>query len=272
MGWKVMHIDGEQIWRTRPISESWTEIHKERSIKRMESIKKRWTKLRFGQEVNALFLEDLQQYFPDDLIERAMTETRPTSPTKTGTNFMGNDLARMGGDQFSAEILNKSEHEQSPLIHVENITMTELLTTQNEREILSLDLIWNPLKIGIDAGAGTLGVSVLDHLRETDIGYKVVAMNNRTITIDGDGKTQRIFMEDMYENLKGMMERQEIRLLNDPEIRASLKSVQWETSNDPKKISKTRIFSTFGHIVEGLNRAAWLAKETKNLNIQIHWV
>jgi len=43
--------------------------------------------------------------------------------------------------------------------------MTELLTTQNEREILSLDLIWNPLKIGIDAGAGTLGVSVLDHFK-----------------------------------------------------------------------------------------------------------
>jgi hypothetical protein len=101
---------------------------------------------------------------------------------------------------------------------------------------------------------------------------KVVAMNNRDISLDAEGKRkQKIFKEDMYENLLDMVEKGEILLLDDPEIFASLKSVQWEIT-DRGSVTKIRIFGNYTHVAEALVRAAYLAKKEKINKLWISYI
>ena len=58
------------------------------------------------------------------------------------------------------------------------------------------------------------------------------------------------------------MENGEITLLNDDEVKLSLRSVQAEYTDT----GMLRIFGEHSHIVEGLIRAAWASKD-KSLNI-----
>jgi hypothetical protein len=140
---------------------------------------------------------------------------------------------------------------------------------RNEDLILQFNNVWNPKKIGIDAGAGSLGVSILDHLLQNrEVNRKIIAMNNREVFLDrNEEKKQRLFKEDMYDNLKSMMENSEIDLLDDEKVILSLASVQMELVKDSHDNTKVRIFGTDTHIAEGLIRAAWLAKKEKTLNL-----
>ena len=89
-------------------------------------------------------------------------------------------------------------------------------------------------------------------------------MNNRAISLDREGKKkQRIFKEDLYDNLRSMMEHKEIKLLDDDDLKLSLRSVQFSFEKEKGQITKVRIFGKDTHIAEGLIRAAWLAKKER---------
>lgn len=267
---KVFHVSSEEVINTREINEFWTEKKKTAALQFLEEEKKDKSKTYYGQEYLGLFLDDLQQFFDDELIRKVCVLRRPEVIDRTKKYIMGNDLARMGGDQFTAEILKI----QAPLVikHVENIAKKFLTTVQNEQEILDANTIWNPEKIGIDSGSGTIGVSVLDHLRTTAIKRKIIPMNNRQISLDRDGKSnQRLMKEDFYNNLRGMMQRGEIELLDDEDVKLSLKSVQMEVNQEDTTIAQVKIFGNYTHIAEGLVRAAWLAKG-KGLNFDIGYI
>ena len=90
---------------------------------------------------------------------------------------------------------------------------------------------------------------------------KVVAINNASRALDKDDKrTKKLLKEDLYLNLKRLMERNQIVLLRDTEITQSLKSVMFES--DLVK-NNTRIYGNYTHIVEGLIRAAWCVRDKK---------
>ena len=59
------------------------------------------------------------------------------------------------------------------------------------------------------------------------------------------------------------MEQKKIQLLDDDEVKASLKSIQAEHDKDSGRL---KIWGSYSHITEGLIRAAWCSK-TKGLNI-----
>jgi len=267
---KIFHISSEKVIQDRPISSGWTEHQRAEAIKFLEEEKKDMSELRYGQEYLGKFLDELRQFFPDELIERVCKAKRPSQINSQDIFLMGCDLARLGGDETTMEIVKKTK---DTVIQVENITKKNLYTNQSEDLIKQLNEKWKLNKIGLDAGSGTLGVSIFDHLfQDREIRRKLVAMNNRRVSIDKDGKkTQRIFKEDMYDNLLGMMERGDIQLLDDGELIVSLKSVQWEIIRTQMSETKIRIFGNYTHIVEGLVRAAWLAKE-KNLNLWISYI
>lgn len=267
---KVFHINSEEVVTNRPISQTWTQTKKEEAIKFLQEEKRDMSELRYGQEYLGLFLDDLQQYFSDDLIDQCCVAKRPEPPRPLTQNYMGVDIARMGRDECAFEILHKLDTE---VVQVENITKTKQLTTQTETNILQLTNKWNLAKIGIDAGSGSLGVGIYDRLLANVLTKrKVIPMNNRSISLDRDQKKQqRIFKEDMYENLLNMMEKGEIKLLNDDNLRLSLKSVQFEFV-EFKGITKVKIFGNYTHIVEGLVRAAWLVKKEKINKLQISYI
>jgi hypothetical protein len=126
------------------------------------------------------------------------------------------------------------------------------------------------VKIYLDAGAGTLGVSIYDHLLEEDsTKRKIVAINNASRAIDRFGKvTSKLLKEDLYNNLKNLMEKGHIKLLNDEKLRLSLRSMQYEFISRQHQKSQLRIFGDYSHLAEALVRAAWSAKE-KDINIWI---
>ena len=209
------------------------------------------------------------QYFPDELITKACVLKRRNQTLRERTYSLGVDIARYGKDASAFSILDRIN--EDVLEQVEFQLTHKTSTVETENKILQLNRQYDEIeKIYIDAGSGSLGVGIFDHLlKEDETKRKVVAINNRQIVLDSDGKRkQRLLKEDLYDNLRNLLETGKLKLLDDENIVLSLKSVQYEYINDEKGPSKLRIFSNFNDPVESLIRAAWIVKE-ENLNIWI---
>ena len=269
--YKVWHKSSEEVVTNRPINEGWTEKQRGQAINFLDAEKKDLSELQYGQEYMGLFLEDLLRFFSDELIAKTCVLQRAEGRTKQN-NYMGVDIARLGGDYSTYEIFNAPYKKK--IRQVESITERHKLTTHTEQKILELNKLWNLRKIGIDAGSGSLGVGIYDHLLENlQTKRRVIPMNNRAISLDREGKKQqRIFKEDLYDNLKSMMEHGEIAFLDDEDIQISFRSIQFEFLKDRGQITKVRIFGRDSHIVEGIIRAAWLAKKERHKNLFISYI
>lgn len=174
----------------------------------------------------------------------------------------------MGEDECTYEIICMIDKEN--LIHVENEIKRKQYTTDTEEHIINLDKRLDFQRIYIDAGAGTLGVSILDHLMKLDqTKRKIIAINNRQIVTDREkGTRTRLLKEDLYNNLLALMEQRKIKLLDDDTVKESLRSVQYEYMMKEGQPTRIRIFGNYTHVAEGLIRAAYCVKD-KNLNIWI---
>lgn len=267
---KVIEANSWDVVNSRPISDSWTEEKKQKAISFLEAEKRDCSKLQFAQEYMGLFVEDLHQFFSDELLQTACSLKR-IGRIIGHDYYLGVDIARLGEDEGTYEILDKFSNER--IEQVENIVTKKKLTTETFDNIVQLERTWNFRQIGIDAGSGSLGVGILDWLiREPTTRKKTLALNNLSRDLDFHGdKKKTLLKEDMYQNLRAMMERGILKLLDDDEIRLSLKSVQYEYSTEHGQLSKVRIFGNYTHIAEGLIRAAWLAN-TKRLNSKIYWI
>ena len=223
------------------------------------------TKREYSQEYLGEFCDELMQLFPDSLIEKCQLLKRSNSIFPEREYYLGVDVARMGGDESTFQIVERTKAKK--LVHVENIAKTKLLTTETTEEILKLNLYYNFKKIYIDTGG--IGAAIFDNLLRNDqTKRKIVSIDNASKSLDKDDKRHKKLMkEDLYNNLLSLMEHNEILLLDDVEVFQSLKSVQYEYDDD----GKMRIFGRYTHIAEGLIRAAWCNKE-KSLNFQIYWV
>ena len=115
-----------------------------------------------------------------------------------------------------------------------------------------------------------MGVGIYDHLlRNDDTKRKLIAVNNRQQIMDREGKKkQRLLKEDLYDNLRSLMERGHLKLLDDENLRLSLASIQEEYPKNEKGLTKRRIHGNYSHIAEGLIRAAIIGKE-KDINMWI---
>jgi len=251
------HVNSIQVAKDRPVSRTWTALQSTKSLEFFEQEKKRMSILQYQQEYLGNWVDDLIQLFPDTLIKKCMTTKRPSQLNRQFQSFLGCDFARMGEDSSTFEVL---QLRNDRLIQVENMVTRKTLTTDTIRLVEQLHDKYNFKKLYLD-DAG-LGAGIFDALLES-IGDKVVGLNNsrRSLTRDGRRKKQ-LLKEDLYLNLLKLMEKGEINLLDDPEIFLSLKSVQFEYSEE----GQLRIGGTNTHIAEGLIRAAYSVVE-KPLNI-----
>ena len=263
---KVWIKDTETVIKERPISASWTQEQREEAWEHLRQEKESMSSMRYAQEYLAVAALEKNQFYSDDWIEKVCCLDEKAEENRKGDFYGGFDLARMGGDEFSAEILKKISDKD--IIQTDHYVRKLLLTNENENLIMEFTRKWNCRKSGIDAGSGTLGVSVYDHLQLIpDMRRKIIAMNNRGISVNNEEGKQRLFNEDMHDNLRSMGEKGEIKLFNNEQIKASLRSVQWDHVTDAHGLTKFKIFGRYTHIAEGLIRAAWLAKKEKTLNL-----
>jgi len=220
------------------------------------------TKAQYAQMYLGKFVDELRQFFPDELIKKCCVGIRRKEILKERKYYLGCDVARMDRDEFTYEIV---ELEQDKLIHIENIMTKNIPLTESSRRIIELNKQYNFKKEYIDSGG--MGISVCDILREDDENKrKVVEINNASRAYTSDGRKKRILKEDLYNNLKRLMELGKIVLLDDDEVKLSLKSIQAEHHQETGKL---KLWGTYSHIVEGLIRACWSSKD-KTLNIYIY--
>ena len=221
------------------------------------------TKAQYAQMYLGLFVDELRQFFPDKLISNTcIGKRKPQNHERE--HFLGVDIARMGEDESTFEIVEKIDNEHS--VQIENIVTTKTLTTASTEMILRLNRQYDFKEIFIDAYA--LGVGVFDQLLtnpETRFKVRAIGHMSRPLTRDEKKKT-KLMKEDLYNNLKSLMERNEIILLDDDEIKASLKSIQFEYINEKFKIS-----GDYAHIADGVVFAAQGLK-SKNLNIWVDYI
>jgi len=263
---KVFHISSEEVIKNRPLSSSWTKEQREAAIEFLKQEKEDMSKVRYAQEYLGMFMDDLQQFFPDNLIIECMRRKREHIIDKRNRYFLGVDLARMGRDESTFEII---ELKGEQLIHIENQVTKRTLLSQSTKHVIDLNKIYNFEKIFIDDGG--IGIGVFDHLLEEEsTKRKVIPINNATRVLDYDKtRKKKLLKEDLYNNLLRLMENSKIDLLDDSEVFQSLKSVQYEyTTTERQGQPQLKIFGNYTHIAEGLIRAAWCVKY-KGLNI---WV
>ena len=204
------------------------------------------------------------QWFPDQLIKDQQKLTRPERPSIHAKYYLGVDVGGRGGSESTFQIIQKIS--DTKFIQVESLATNYEMLTMTERQILHLDAIWNFKRILIDDGG--LGAGVYDHLLENkQVKNKIEAINNskRNLTPNTAEKERKtsLMKNDLYDNALCIMERGEIELLDDPNIFQSLKSVQFEITEN----KELQIFGNYTHICEGLIRALWGAVKDKSLNL-----
>ncbi len=264
----TIHVNTEEVAEKR------LEPQRTRLIEHLKAEKGRMTKLQYQQEYLGLFVGGIQRFFPDDIIDSCCTLSQPSLEAGLvvlpgiagGDKFQGIDIARMGGDECVLLSLERTNREKLKQFDLE--ILEEMMLTATARAIVHKDKNINHKKIYIDDGG--MGVGVYDMLFENNqTKRKIIAINNatRVYEIDNSGKKTkekrtRLLKEDLYNNLKNLMENKNITLFDSPELRQSLRSIQYENENGVLKI-----YGNYSHIVEALIRAAWCMKD-KTLNIR----
>lgn len=225
------------------------------------------TKTQYAQMYKGQFVDELLQFFPDGLIEQICKLKRPDYIRQTSNHWIGCDVARMDKDEFTYEIIK--EIREDMYHQVESIVTRSVALTTSARRIVALDAKYDFKTINIDSGG--MGIAICDMLREEDqTKRKVVEINNASRIYNVAEGKKRLIKEDLYNNLKKMMEQGQLYLLDDKEIKESLKGVQAEHDKDSGRMKIWSANHNTSHIVEGLVRAAYGTKE-KSLNIWCAW-
>jgi len=227
----------------------------------LEQERKRMTRAQFAQEYEGEFVQELAQYFPSQLIKECMTidPNEPKSLVSTDHNridiFAGCDIAALGSD--STVLISVARKNNDTVFQVGQIITNRTRITDTIRLIKDEDKKFNYKKIYIDSGGlGTGVTSVL--LEDFQTKRKVVEINNSTRSIDREGVRHKTLMkEDLYNNLLRLMESGKIHFYNDPEVMLSLKSVQYEYTDD----GRLKLHGQNTHLCEAFVRAAWCMQD-----------
>ncbi|MCR4342700.1 MAG: hypothetical protein NUV40_02200, partial [Patescibacteria group bacterium] len=226
----------------------------------LDQERKRMSNLEYAQEYLGEFVDELRQFFPNEVIKKCMNIKRlGCNKFLTDKKYLGVDIARMGGDEtvlVSMALINKKMF----MVDLE-VTKNQLLT-DTTRQILHADRIYNYKKIYIDDGG--LGVGVFDPLLEhSQTKKKVVPINNSSRALDREDRKKKLLKEDLYNNLLNLMEQGRCFFFDEEDIFHSLRSIQAEYVGD-----RLRLFGNYSHITEAIIRSAWGIKD-KSLNIFI---
>jgi len=266
--WKVFNITSERVITEREITEEWTEEHRDKALLFLKNQKSLLSDMEYRQEYCGEFLDEMRQWFPDELIIKCMTKQRPGIIDKNSDYLLGVDVARMGEDESTFEIL-KIENDDN-LVQVENEITTKTLLSQTKDHIVALHRLYDFSTILIDDEG--IGVGVLDYLVQDEETKDVVqGIRNSKQIVDKDGKETKLQKTLLYSNLKMLMEQGKIKLLDDGNIFQSFKSVQFAYSDDTLGTRHLKIFGNYTHIVEGLTRAAWGLKY-KHLKLKVYCI
>ena len=264
--WKVYYKTSPDTIKERKITEEWTEERRDASLKFLEDQEATLSKSEYAQEYLGLFMDEVNQWFEDDLIVSCQTEERPDRIEKDAIYFLGVDVARMGEDESTFEIFQLTE--KGHLYQVESQITTKTTLPQTFNHIKQLFTLYDFSKIFIDSEG--IGVGVFDWLMFDDDTKSITeSIDNSRQIISKDGKTKKLQKTLKYSHFKMMMETGKVHLLKDSNIFQSFKSVQFAYTNDSLGTRHLKIFGNYTHIAEGSTNAGW-GEKTQHLNLVVH--
>ncbi len=215
------------------------------------------TKAQYAQMYLGEFVDEALRFFSKKLIDARCNQKRREKFIK-GRFYLGCDVGRLI-DKFTYEIFDKIQRKK--LVQVENITTVGIPIPESTRKIIQLNKEYNFRKELIDSGG--MGITVCDILRESPSDKrKVVEINNAKRVYNNEDGKKTIIKEEMYNNLKKMMQRGEVDLLDDEAVKKSLASVLMDFNEKGRQ----KFWGDDTHIVEGIIRAVQGAKND-TLNI-----
>ena len=214
------------------------------------------TKMQYAQEYLAEFQDALQCFFPAELIDPLMV-LEEQEPQFEKDYYDGMDIAGWGKDETSYVMMEMLDDYKMEMRDCETTQETGIRETI--KKMRGRERKWEPRKVIIDSGAGGGGGAIFDLLIEDrQFGDKLIGINNSSKSVTYDkSRSKKLIKEDLYNNLKRMMEMEEVKLLKNEDLRRSLLSIQFEWTTD----NNFRIFGKYSHITEGLIRACWAVKE-----------
>ena len=223
--------------------------------------KQRLTKAEYAQEYLGEFMDEWNQFFPTEVIKKCMTfiewdYQKEFKPMKYAY-YLGVDIARYGGDEnaFIIAQLDKNNN-----IHVVKALKTKRVAlTDTIGRVQALHEKFNFKKIFVD-DAG-VGGGVMDVLLEK-LGRRVIGLNNARRSVDKDKHQKQILKEDLYSNALMMMETGKTKMISDPSLLKSLKSITFQYTAE----KRLKLFGDYSHLSEAFVRACWCIKQ-KGLNI-----
>jgi len=251
-----IHVSTEEIAKGRE------EPQRSNMLQFLKSEKLSMGKLQYKQEYLGQFVGGIMRLFPDDLIKKCCTLHPKLQKQGVYNNFLGVDLARLGGDET---VLVSVERKKKENIKMYDMQIPEgQRLTDTARLILFMHSGMNYQKIFIDDGG--LGAGVFDILFEHPKTKRVVVgINNAKKIFTRDKKEKKVMKDELYQNLVRLMEQGKAKLFDMPEVIQSLRSIQYEYSDSGRLL----IWGNYSHIAEALIRAAWCVKD-KRLNIYVY--
>ena len=237
----------------------------------LEQEKKRMSKIAYAQEYLGEFADGQMQWFTDELIKKCQTldSEQPISLSPDKNYYLGTDIARMGDDYSTFEIM---EEREGKLYHVEHLKTEKTKLNETYDLIVELDRKYDFEKIFIDNEG--IGIGVYDFLMVHDqTKAKTFGVNNSLLIERGlEEKRVKYLKEDLYTNLLSLMRQGKIKLLDHPEIFFSLRAMQFDYTTDAFGKPHLKIFARHHNdsdIAEGLIRSA-LGEKYKDLNPTVY--
>jgi hypothetical protein len=260
-GFKVFQISTWEVAEKRP------EPQRSFMLKFLEQMKKVMTATEWGTEFGGQFLAESRRFFPEELIRKCCIGKREETPSLDGNPYyLGMDV---GGaiDPSTFEIVKRLG--KNNWVHCDSIATEKTFINETVDRAIQLNRVYDFKKIYLDDGG--LGFGVLSYLfKEPATQKKTSGLNNSQRRLDFRGERNRkLLKEEMYINLKAMMERGYITLLDDDDLKASLMSISAVYDKDTREL---KISGTWSHHTEGLIRAVWDFNEEKDLNLVCHWI
>ena len=217
----------------------------------------------FAQEYLGEFLDDYNRKFTDEWIEKVCTlDKEKVVISVKSKHVLGVDVGGgvgLGETTFEGfDATNKKMVQQ-----VLNINSNTIAGPAIERQIETLKSQYNYGRktIGFDSrGVGSGSFAYM--LENSKLKNCIVALDNATRPIDREGKTTKLLKEYMYDVVEEMGWRGELKCFDDGVIKQSFQSIQVTIKSNGERAYS----GSYDHIVEGIIRAVWMAKN-KGLNI-----
>ncbi len=217
----------------------------------------------FAQEYLGEFLDDYNRKFTDEWIDKVCTIDKKEELLQKTNNVLGIDVGGgVGLGETTFEGFNATDKKN--VYQNLHIFSNTIAGPKIERQIEELKNKYNYGRktIGFDSrGIGSGSFAYM--LENSKLKRCIVALDNATRPIGVEEEKTKLLKEYMYDVVEEMGWRGELHCFNKDSIKQSFQSIQVTIKSNGERAYS----GSYDHIVEGIIRAIWMAKN-KGLNIR----